>query len=86
MKKWWLKLIGYRFITYKFIGNCFGEFSVESAITTDIEDKNIPDPDNFFYSSVICWDKDSKTVTYTKSMPNKVCRDHIYCGRLLDRH
>lgn len=76
--RWWKKLIGYKYVTYEFEGDCYGEFYVNSAITCDIEDIKIPNPDTYFKSSVINWGFTPKFIKYSKDMPKRYYKDHVY--------
>lgn len=78
MKQFFKKLFGYKYVTYVFDGDMFGEMTVHSALTRSIDDdKLVMNPDKYFRSSVIVWETEPKQVLYHKTLPRKMFNDHF---------
>jgi hypothetical protein len=65
-------LFGYKYKTFVFIGNVFGEFSVHCSLTVPIETSYIPDPQNYFPDSVTIWNRTPKAIRYDKTLTKEI--------------
>ena len=68
------RLKGCNLKTYLFRGDVLCETYSHSLITVFITNDEIPDPDLYFKSSIIIWDREPKCIIYHKALDDDFFR------------
>ncbi len=81
MIKWFNKLLGYKYITYVYKGNCYDVAYVYCALTKNIDSNFNLLPEKYFKDSVTLWGNKPNEILYHKELPNKLYNKHLLINK-----